>query len=261
MKIAAIILSNTKDAKFFGLATDTINTLTQSNEWEGDIYLIETQSKQYLEDNNFKYDCNVVHPGCEFNYNKFLNIGIAAAKSTADWFLICNNDIQFTKDWLVETKNVHNKFTDISSFSFFEPDYHSPWIEYHNQRLIHTGYSLVHICGWCILVSKECVANCDLFDERFPMYHQDNDYAFTIYSSGFKHALLFAATVNHIGSQSHSIVPNSCITDGNCKLLMKKFPDLIPDEHFIGASHLGHYLYYPASDETREANKHSLISY
>lgn len=261
MKISAIILSNTLDEKYHSLTTNTINSLKRSAGWEGDIYVVETQTKHYLEDNNFKYDCNVVHPDCEFNYNKFLNIGIAAAEITADWFLICNNDIQFTKDWLVETKNVHNKFTDISSFSFFEPNYHSPWIEFHNQPVIHMGYSLLHICGWCILVSKECVTSCDLFDERFPMYYQDNDYAFTIYSSGYKHALLFAATVNHVGSQSHGIVPDTCITDNNYELLKKKFPDLIPNEHFIGASHLGSYLYYPASDELREANKHSFICY
>lgn len=240
MKIAAVILANTKEKKWYNLTRETLDSLRKSDDWTGSIYIVETQSKQYLKDNNFSYGTgvNVIHPNCEFNYNKFLNIGIAACVSNdVDWYLICNNDILFSKDWLVNTREAYKLFPDISSFSFYEPSYHG--INPHEERCMKVGYSLSHVCGWCILTSKQCVEDCNLFDERFPMYYQDNDYAFSIHAKGYKHVLLYDVKVEHHHEQSKSMIREEFLHTGKYeKILQDKFPDMIPNRCFLRGEHL-----------------------
>lgn len=246
MNISAIILSNTIDKKRYDLACETIRTLTESTDWYGDIYVIETQAEKHMIDNNYTYEweqVKVIHPNKKFNYNQFLNIGIAAARETADWFLICNNDLEFSKDWLVETKLAHKKVPDIASFSFYCPSWenHNRFTNNEHKHLLEVGYvPMQHICGWCLLISKECIDICNLFDERFPMYWQDNDYAFTIHDKGVRHALICTAVVEHACTQSYDIAmqdPRLCsgIPAG---LIPEKFPEACPNEHFISGAHL-----------------------
>ena len=57
--------------------------------------------ESFIRDNGFVYpECKVIYPEVEFNYNKFLNIGISNCEG--DWVLICNNDLYFYKNWLQE---------------------------------------------------------------------------------------------------------------------------------------------------------------
>ena len=239
MNISAIILSNTIDKKRYDLACETIRTLTESTDWYGDIYVIETQDEKHMIDNNYTYECEqvkVIHPNKEFNYNQFLNIGIKASRKTADWFLLCNNDIEFTEDWLVNTEIAHKTFPDISSFSFTR-SHENP----QKNTLVYGYVPIRHVRGWCILINKECIDKCSLFDERFPMYYQDNDLSFTLHENKMKHALLNGAVVDHMEFQSESIARSDNWLIIGCtptKIMLEKYPGYIPNEEHINGFHL-----------------------
>ena len=75
MEIDVIVLSYAKNDSIIKMNNDCINSLNFSTtSFKFNILLIETESTKeykYIQDN-----VKVIQPGVEFNYNKFLNIGL-----------------------------------------------------------------------------------------------------------------------------------------------------------------------------------------
>lgn len=203
MTIDAIILSKTEDLSHYGLTCRTINSLRSSVGWDQNIIIVDSATKQTCRENGYIYDnCTTVHPECEFNYNKFLNIGIS--QGNADWVLICNNDLYFYKSWLSEMKKAIEDCPDVSSFSPISPTWH---LHQDLPENYERGYQVSkHICGWCILLKREVIQTCDLFDEQFKFWYQDNDYALTLQKHGIKHALVKDSRVQHFVSKSYDLL-------------------------------------------------------
>jgi GT2 family glycosyltransferase len=208
MNIDAIILSNTSDLHYYGLTCRTINSLKQSDKLnEIKILVVESQDRSKFEEEGFSYiNCNTIFPNQKFGYNKFLNIGIK--HSTAEWILICNNDLLFTEDWLVEAKKVIEAHPNIKSFSPKCPKWES-----HKDIAdgsIIEGYTVpVQICGWCILLHRSLIDNYELFDEQFDFWFQDNDYSMVLQSNNEKHALMTSSKVYHMASSSHDLLKDN----------------------------------------------------
>lgn len=205
MKFDSIILSNTSDLYYYGLTCRTINSLNNSDTDDMiNITVVETQLESEFKSNGFIYNgCDVIFPEEKFNYNRFLNIGIKNTK--ADWILICNNDLVFTKDWLYNMVKVVEDNPNILSFSPI-----SPLLESHKKIIgddIIEGYQVSHhICGWCILLHKSVINDCGLFDEQFQFWCQDDDYSEELQEHGVKHALVPSSRVYHMENLSHKLL-------------------------------------------------------
>ena len=85
MTIDVIILSYAKNDSIIKMNNDCIDSLNSSSDQHTfNIFLVETESSK-----EYKYpqeNVTVIQPGIEFNYNKFLNIGLKECKN--DWILI-----------------------------------------------------------------------------------------------------------------------------------------------------------------------------
>lgn len=205
MNLDAIILTNTSDLHYYGLTCRTINSLRNSDTQSIiNISVIETQLEMEFKSNGFIYDkCNTIFPNQKFNYNKFLNIGIENTK--AEWILICNNDLFFTKDWLLNMAAAIKNNPNTLSFSPI-----SPSLETHSEIRhlnIVEGYQVSHhICGWCILLHRSVISTCELFDEQFEFWCQDDDYAEELKKHNIKHALVPSSKVYHMENSSHKLL-------------------------------------------------------
>jgi len=210
------MLTNTNNLMLYGICNRALQTLVWS-EPTIKFNIILMESSHSSQEQGFFYsvdgaDITTITPKEEFNYNKFLNYGIDELKRTnnlTNWILILNNDLIFTKNWLSKLLDWQKIHPEVLSLNPWEPQWHerhglSPTIE------VHYGYRVpFEITGWCILINKEVISKCDLFDPRFVFWYQDNDYAKTLESHKIKHALLTNSKVYHMASQSHEILDDT----------------------------------------------------
>jgi len=195
-----IFLSNTKDIHHYGLTTRAINTLRSSEDYSFNEIIVETNT-DYLKRGYVYHGSTVITPNEEFNYNRFLNIGLKYTKS--DWIIIANNDVIFTSGWYTKLMDFHNSNSKFLSLSPYEPNWHikkgMP-----NSVPYYAGYKTSYeIAGWCIVMHRSVVEQCNLFDERFKFWYQDNDYAETIQHEKIPHALITSSRVYHDISKSY----------------------------------------------------------
>lgn len=221
MNVDTVILSKTSDLNHYGLTCRTINSLRSSLDYTGNIIIVESEKEEIIKREGFIYEgCHVIYPKHKFNYNKFLNIGIS--KCTADWILLCNNDLFFFKDWWVKMLKAIDDNKDVLSYSPCSPTWHL----HTNLDMYEIGYTVSkHICGWCILLHREVINKCNLFDETFEFWYQDNDYAMTIKSNNIKHCVVRDSKVHHFISGSHDLLGNlhNDLTHGQQDKFVKKW--------------------------------------
>jgi GT2 family glycosyltransferase len=221
--IDVIFLSNTKDLSLYGMTQRAINTLKCSEtNFNFDIKVVETNA-DLLHDGFVYHGCNVVIPKTEFNYNKFLNEGLKHC--TNEWVALCNNDLIFTQYWFSNLMKFHQQHEDVKSLAPYEPNWHpnrglSPDAEsYYGYR---TSFE---ITGWCLVVHRDVISTCNLFDEKFAFWYQDNDYAETIKQHQFKHALVCNSRVYHMVSGSHHLLETNKhqMTSGQHEVFISKW--------------------------------------
>lgn len=205
MNIDAIILSNSSDLSHYGMTCRTVNSLRESDKFNNieKIIIVESQDIVDFKTAGFTYNnCQVIHPQEKFGYNKFLNIGLKY--STSEWLLICNNDLFFTKNWLIYAKEIIDAYPNIKSFSPVCPNWH---LHKNISADIVEGYEVSNqVCGWCILMHKSLITKYALFDEQFEFWYQDNDYAMILKTNQEQHALMGKSKVYHIVSGSHDLL-------------------------------------------------------
>lgn len=195
-----IFLSNTKDIHHYGLTTRSINTLRASEPFSFNEIIVETNT-DYLKRGYVYHGSTVITPNEEFNYNRFLNIGLKYTKS--DWIIIANNDVIFTSGWYTKLMDFQYKNPHYLSLSPYEPNWHN------NKNMLNTishyeGYrTSFEITGWCIVINRSVVDKCNLFDEQFKFWYQDNDYAETLNYKNIPHALVTESRVYHDISRSY----------------------------------------------------------
>ena len=197
-----IILSYTKDKNIFDMTTRCINTIKSQTGINCNIIVVET-NKHFVED-GFTYNATVILPGEEFNYNRFLNIGLKYC--TAPYILITNNDVIFYKNSIMNLVEAL-KTTDLISVSPIDLYYnkHAAFLN-HEISLIEGTKVGVHLTGWCFMVKNEIFNIIGKFDEQFSFWYQDNDYCNLLNKYKLKHALVANAAVCHFGGQSHHLI-------------------------------------------------------
>jgi GT2 family glycosyltransferase len=199
MKVDIIILSNAIDEEIWKMNLNCIDSLLESENdgLIGNIILVESNKQS-----EYKYPdkVKIVIPAEDFNFNKFLNIGIKESK--ADFVGLCNNDLIFFKNWFSEILKVKESRPEIRSFSPVDYDYYlTPETRYPKTQAFYTGYDIrTLIAGWCIVVDRKVFDVTGLLDERFDFYYADNDYSMTLRKYNIIHALIPGSHVKHLGS-------------------------------------------------------------
>jgi len=205
MVIDVIILSYAKNNSIIEMNNNCINSLSSSSDQhQFNIILIETDSTK--EHSYPQKNVRVIQPKIEFNYNKFLNIGLKECKN--DWILISNNDTVYHKNFL-ENMFIANQFdTEILSMSPMDDTWHRHK-DFNRSINIYYGYRVSYeITGWSILVNRKVFDIIGEFDEEFTFWYQDNDYAKNLEKHNIKHALITESKVTHLLSKSHDLIDN-----------------------------------------------------
>lgn len=206
MEIDVIILSYTKDESIHKMTNECIDSINNSTTAHTfNIILVETDKSgtfPYTQDN-----VTTIVPEEDFNYNKFLNIGLKECKN--EWILISNNDTVYHNGWLEKMLESHDIDNEILSMSPFDDIWHI-----HNTfdkaTPIHYGHRVSYeITGWSILMNKKVLEIIGDFDEDFKFWYQDNDYAQNLLKHKIIHALITDSKVTHLLSRSHGLIDNN----------------------------------------------------
>jgi glycosyltransferase involved in cell wall biosynthesis len=204
MVIDVIILSYAKDPSFEKMNLNCMKSIYESStEHKFQIYLIETNKEK-----EFIYEgcetCKVIQPNEEFNYNRFLNIGLE--NCTNDWVLISNNDTIYHKGFLEEMLKANEQDPELFSMSPMDDNWHRHKL-FSKTTPIHYGHRTSYeIAGWSIFVKRDILKKMNGFDEKFKFWYQDNDYALTLQKYKLKHALITNSKVTHLLSKSHNLI-------------------------------------------------------
>lgn len=210
--LSAIILAKTDSQENFNMTLECASTLLQqANTDNFDIQVTIVESEQT---SKYTYPAHiqVIRPCEQFNFHKFLNVGIA--HTHADWFLLCNNDLLFQRNWLLEIENVMAKRPDISSFSpISDTCVDQQRLTSKRNKSLILGYDRrKQLSGWCILVRDEALKTIGGLDERFDFYFADDDYALSLRRHNLLHALVTTSHVLHLEDQKTSIRSNNSWT-------------------------------------------------
>ncbi len=200
MHVDVIMLSNTVSEAIHEMTCHAIDTLCRSEDsFRFAVHLVESNRRIHRQ--GFVYpEVDLIVPKERFRYNRFLNLGLLNCRH--EWIVVSNNDVEFTEGWFSALMRVHEKHPDILSFSPWEPVWHparnlDPDKEY---ILGHRGTR--EVAGWCLVMHRSVVEECELFDEQFEFWYQDHDYAMTLKKHGIKHALVPGSIVHHAVSTS-----------------------------------------------------------
>jgi hypothetical protein len=212
MNIGCIILTNTTNLEMYGMTQRAIHSLMWS-EPSIDFTIIPVESNKDAFNQGFIYDMNnidTVTPKEPFGYNKFLNIGLDMLKvynpELPEWTIVTNNDVVFTQNWLTKMLEWQKEHPEVLSLSPWEPNWHkSRGLELEHGPYI--GYRTSYeITGWCLVIHRSVIKDCNLFDPQFEFWYQDDDYALTLKDKKITHALLPQSKVYHMLSKSHNTI-------------------------------------------------------
>lgn len=220
-KIDAVILTYTADNRIFSMTQEAINSLIVSaSNFDLNIVVVETENKTGREYQN----CIVICPNEQFNFNRFLNIGISFTRQNSDFVLLLNNDIVCYPDWLDKIINKMN----INSLDSACP--RSPGWQFHSDlndiSYLFNEYSIGRgLTGWALVFKTDSLLKVFPFDEDFVFWCGDNYLAEQMQKLNFKHALIGESKIEHLTNRSHRLVPRHLFdhyTNGMVRVLNQK---------------------------------------
>lgn len=217
--IDVILISDARRPNGKKLTMECIHSINQSiNGLGGDKKcfpnIIVVESDPDTEWNDYKNitasiaKITTVHPKGAFNYNRFLNEGIAAGK--AEYIAMCNNDLVFEKYWAENIISaMHRASVDLKqevlSASPFCPNTQGSIIGFVKEPYL-VGYKIrEHISGWCIFVKREIFEKIGKLNEGVNFWFSDNIYADQLQSKKLKHILATRSIVLHVDGGSNTL--------------------------------------------------------
>lgn len=220
-KVDVIILSNTKDVRYYNMLKQCLKSIKLSSNVLTKTIVVETNKK--LKDKqdilNLPIDHFIVPDDETFNYNRYQNYGLEYSDS--NFICFSNNDVVYGRDTLE---------TLVKYLSIY--DSVSPWernmsSKFFKTRGIYEGYATRQfVTGWCFMTKRSTLDKIGKFDERFSFWFADDDYSKMLQVNELKHALIGDTTVDHLVSQSHDLWPEEerhKQTDGLGKVFEKKW--------------------------------------
>jgi hypothetical protein len=222
-EVDVIFLAYTLDDSYYRMLDSALYTLGNSEtKYKFNVTIVE--SNPNFDSLGFTYrDAKVIQPRESFNYNKYLNYGLAETKN--EWVIVCNNDLLFTQGWFSNIMVHHMNYPMVKSFSPYDPFWHVQR-DFDTDRYNlffgdRVGYEL---CGWCLAIHREIIDKCELFDPRFTFLYQDNDYRETIKKEGYTHALAGDSIVYHLRFKSHGLIDKKEFFNKQREVFVEKWP-------------------------------------
>ena len=218
MTVDIIILSNAKTESLKAITQQAVDSCLASEiNIRFNILVLEQQ-----EGVEYK-DCLTGRIKGEFNYNKFLNVGIKLTGN--EYVCLCNNDLIFEKGWATELIKAMEANKILSACPA--------------QRLKHGvefGYNNNHhMNGWCIMTNRKLYDIIGELDTEFQFWFADNAYAEQLKKHGVKHAVVNTSVVKHLGSTTLNTLEidlHNEYTHGLIKKFIAKHPTNESAIHF-----------------------------
>lgn len=212
MTVDIIILSHSKTQPLLELTQRTIDSVHRSeSNIQFNVIVIEQEA-------------GVVHSNCithhisePFNYNRFMNIGIAMTAN--EYVCLCNNDLVFEKDWCINIIGAMESNNILSACP----------AQYLGKRGIEYGYNNSrHMMGWCIMTNRKLYDKIGKINEGYPFWFADNVYAEQLKAHNIPHAVVNSSVVSHLGSSTLKTLSkqdNDTLTVNEIKRFCKDYPD------------------------------------
>lgn len=200
--LSIIILSNAIDNEIYQMNCQCVSSLYDSENWNeiGGLEVILIESNK---DNKYSYDDRVlvITPKEEFNFNKFLNLGVK--NSSGRYLALCNNDIVFSKNWFSEILKVKILRPDILCFSPIDRDYKTMSYDlFPEKNDYYIGWdNKYHFAAWCFVLNRAIFSVIGKFDETFNFYSADDDFLMTLRKYSIDNALVTKSNVKHLSQQ------------------------------------------------------------
>lgn len=218
MTVDIIILSHARNQMLLDLTQATIDSCHASDKAVQFNILVLEQ-----EPNVIYRDCITGFVKGEFNYNKFMNLGISLTSNK--YVALCNNDLIFGKDW---ASNIIAAMKENELLSACPAQKERTGIEF--------GYANSHhMNGWCIMCDRKLFDIIGEIDSEFPFWFADNIYAEQLKRHNVKHAVVNNSVVKHLGSSTLNTIEKSLHTEyttGLIKKFIAKYPKNESAIHF-----------------------------
>ena len=191
-----VIISYSKDDYCKSITENCITSLLSSEDNSEEIFnIIIVESEPSVKWENFSKCIKTYNAPLPYGYNKFLNFG--RKKGNSEWVALCNNDLEFKKNWFSEMLIAEKKFPNVLSFSPICPKTQPKYNIYPNTGY-YEGYNIrMQISGWCIVQKRKIYEIIGDLDERFHHWFCDNDYAMTLMIKKIPHILVSSSIVEH----------------------------------------------------------------
>lgn len=218
MKVDIVILSNAKNDHLKSLTQQAIDTCVASETTiEFNIIVIEQSNVTYT-------GATVHYDNSEFNYNRFMNKGIALG--SAQYVCICNNDLIFFKEWasvLITAMQKHDLLSACPICPNVQP------LRLPLTEEVYFGYRNSHeVSGWCIMMNRAILDIIGKLDEEFEFWFADNVYSEQLKKHGIQHAVVSNSVVEHLGSRTLNTLDKrdkNKFTSGLVDKFLKAYPD------------------------------------
>jgi hypothetical protein len=208
-KLDVVIISYAKDDYCKDLTTSCIISLMSSEDNPGDLFnVIVVESEPGITWEHLAENVKTYPAPLPYGYHKFLNFG--RKKGNSEWVALCNNDLEFKRNWFTNILEASEQLPNFMSFSPLCP-MTQPLYGINQDTGLIEGYDIrKQISGWCIVHKREIYNIIGDLDERFSHWFCDNDYAMEIIANGVKHALVTKSIVEHhdnnIGKTTERVV-------------------------------------------------------
>ncbi|TNE62722.1 MAG: hypothetical protein EP335_11210 [Alphaproteobacteria bacterium] len=203
----AVILAKTVNDSLHAMTLAAADSLRRSFAHRpGTLSITIVESNRDFAGSGYAYPdyVRLLVPDEPFNFNRFLNLGLESV--TADYYALCNNDIDFAPDWFDAIERMAGLMPEVGSFSPMCPDWpRQQSLLAGGSRPVIMGYRpSFELSGWCIVLRQATWRAIGPFDEAFRFYFADDDYAMTLRAHNIRHALVPASHVRHLEHQKTS---------------------------------------------------------
>lgn len=206
-KVDVIILSLANTPELFNKTKRCVDSyLTHGGNFINKVYVVES-FKQFTGDYNSD-KVEIIIPDCEFNYNKFYNIGLS--KCTAEYVMGPNNDVIIQPECIEKLVTILNTNPNIQSLS---PVDRKNTIKQTYENLpgddnLYCGYHVaLHVLGCCFICRRDVFCKIGYLDERFYFFYQDNDYAMSLERNNLIHGVYTGAHILHESGSTNNAAP------------------------------------------------------
>lgn len=199
INVDVVIVSWAKDEELRQVTKRGLDTLFESSKGQVSFHAIVIESNpsvNYDEYNEFKWmhSCKTIYPKGEFNYNGYLNQGIAEGNS--EYIALCNSDLTYETGWAEEIIGLMQTNPSFKSASPWCPQVHGDNTPHIGKA--YAGYEVrQELCGWCIFQQRNIYDIIEKLNDEVKFWFSDNIYGEELRLREIDHALVPSSVVNH----------------------------------------------------------------